>query len=495
MILLGVNAQNHDASVTLFDTDRNEIVFAGHAERYSREKNDKHLNFDLMKDALSYVNGQVDEVIWYENPFQKKMRYLRSGQWSKIFSEKSPESYLQQFGINKSVVLRSDHHLSHAAGSYFTSPFDKAAVVVIDAIGESSTTTIYDAQGSKLTPVLSKKYPHSIGLFYSAITQLCGLKPNEEEYILMGMAAYGDASKYKQRIIDDLFKNKYAPQFEVKYNMHRGILWWMDAEDLTDQDRYDLAAAAQSIVEEYLIEIATWAKVHLKHTNIVLSGGVALNCVANTVLAQTNLFDNIWILPNPGDAGNSLGAILNHTRVHTDFKSPFLGYDIDRPFDMEGCLNALLNGQIVGVANGRAEFGPRALGNRSLIADPRGPHIKDAMNEIKKRQKFRPFAPMVIHDVAHEYFNMSASSPFMQFVARVKDPQSFPAICHHDNSARVQTIQPDFNPRMYELLNRFYQKTGCPILVNTSLNIKGEPLVNTWDDAQRFSKKYNVDIF
>ena len=188
MILLGVNAQNHDASVTLFDTNRNEIVFAGHAERYSREKNDKHLNFDLMKDALSYVNGQVDEVIWYENPFQKKMRYLRSGQWSKIFSEKSPESYLQQFSINKSVVLRSDHHLSHAAGSYFTSPFDKAAVVVIDAIGESSTTTIYDAQGSKLTPVLSKKYPHSIGLFYSAITQLCGLKPNEEEYILMGMA-------------------------------------------------------------------------------------------------------------------------------------------------------------------------------------------------------------------------------------------------------------------------------------------------------------------
>ena len=494
MILLGVNAQNHDASLTVFDTDTNSILFAGHAERYSRIKNDTELNDDLIRDALCYVNKQIDEVIWYENPWAKKMRYLRSGQWPKIFSEKSPEKYLQQFGINKRIVLRSNHHLSHAAGSYFTSPYDNAAVVVIDAIGEMSTTTIYHAMGADLKIIFEEKYPHSIGLFYSAVTQLCGLKPNEEEYILMGMAAYGDPNKTKAQLKNMLLENVAAPSFKTKVNMHRGIKWLID-EPLTDQDRFDYAAGAQSIVEDYFIELAKWIKTNIPTQNLVMSGGVALNCVANTVIAESNMFDGIWILPNPGDAGNSLGAILNHTRVHTQFKSPFLGYNIDRAFDFDGCINALCRGEIVGVANGRAEFGPRALGNRSLMADPRGSTIKDAMNAIKKRQMFRPFAPIVLKELANEYFDLVVESPFMQYVAKVKSPHLFPAICHYDNTARVQTLSEEMNPRAYALLKEFYNRTGCPILVNTSLNIKGEPLVNTWEDALRFSSKYGVKVF
>ena len=492
---MGINAQNHDASVTIFDTNKNEILFAAHAERYSHVKNDKNLNREILIDALSYCGGHVDEYIWYEDTFKKKLRYLKAGQYRRFWSDNSPEKYLGEFGLNAKQVIRSDHHLSHAAGSYYTSGFNDAAVVVIDAIGEFSTTSIFEAKGRNLKKIYGENYPNSIGLFYSAITQMVGLKPNEEEYILMGMAAYGIPERFKQLLLDTLVKETGDHRFKVKHNMHKGVSHLFE-QDWNESETFDLAAGAQSIVEDYVVKLCEWARKNTGSKNLVLSGGVALNCVANSEIAKRAGFENIWILPNPGDAGNSLGAILNFTRQQTSFASPYLGYNIDREFNTADCVRALCEGHIVGVASGRAEFGPRALGNRSLLADPRGAETKRKMNDIKKRQKFRPFAPVILEQHAHDYFDLPvATSQFMQFTAPVKNPEKFPAICHVDNTARVQTVNEKQNKNLFDLLTAFYNETGCPMLVNTSLNIKGEPLVNTWDDAIRFSNKYKVEMF
>lgn len=494
MILLGINAQNHDASVAAIDYESNRILFAGHAERYSRIKNDSDLNDDLLKDALSYCDDTVDVVVWHESPLFKKIRYIKSGQYSKIF-ESSPSSYLKKFNIKYKRLITSNHHLSHAAGSFYTSEFDSAAVVVIDAIGELATTSVYEAKDNILKKIYGEYYPHSLGLFYSAVTHLIGLKPNEEEYILMGMSAYGDPKRYKQKLLDLIIKTN-DHRFKVNVNMHRGIKALFNVDDITPQDEFDIAAAAQEITEEYLVKFLTWVRKTANQKNLVMSGGVALNCVANEYIARRCGFENIWIMPNPGDAGNSLGAVLNITRKHIKFSDTYLGYNIVRSFNYKSCLEDLLNGNIVGVANGRAEFGPRALGNRSLLADPRGIHIKDKMNEIKKRQKFRPFAPIILKEFADKYFDMPVEySPYMQFTAKCKRPDLFPAVCHVDGSSRVQTLDRKTNSKIYRLIEEFYTRTGCPMLVNTSLNIKGEPLVNTWDDAQRFSKKYDVKIY
>jgi len=207
-------------------------------------------------------------------------------------------------------------------------------------------------------------------------------------------------------------------------------------------------------------------------------------------------FDTVWIMPNPGDAGSSLGAIAAYKHEHLNWEHPYLGTNIDRDFDKDGILRALESDKILAIANGRAEFGPRALGNRSLIADPRGGTIKDQVNDIKKRQRFRPFAPMIMEEYAHEFFELPVeSSPYMQFTAKCKFPELFPAICHFDGSSRVQTVNKEQNENIYNLLKGFYLKTGCPILLNTSLNIKGQPLVDTWEDALRFAKTYGVKVF
>ena len=225
-------------------------------------------------------------------------------------------------------------------------------------------------------------------------------------------------------------------------------------------------------------------------------GGVALNCVANEKILRTGMCKDFWIMPNPGDAGSSLGAILAHTKRQANWITPYLGTNIPGNIDYEGALAALESDKMIAVANGRAEFGPRAFGNRSLIADPRGPLVKDMVNDIKKRQRFRPFAPIVMEHLAHQFFDMPCeTSPYMQVTAQCKFPSLFPAICHVDGSSRVQTLNREQNPEFYELLERFYKSTGCPILLNTSLNIKGEPLVDTKEDAIRFSKKYNVKLF
>jgi carbamoyltransferase len=309
----------------------------------------------------------------------------------------------------------------------------------------------------------------------------------------MGMAAYG-VPIFKEHIKETLIECMDAPNFRLRRNVHKGILGW--EEQLGEEYHCDIAASIQSLTEDFMVDLARYAKKATKSKNLVLMGGCALNCVANEKIAKERIFDDLWIMPNPGDAGNSLGAILAYTRQKANWVSPYLGTAINRTFNVGAALEALETDKIIAIATGRAEFGPRALGNRSLIADPRGNEIKDKVNDIKQRQRFRPFAPIILEHLAHDYFEMPVlNSPYMQFTAKCKFPDEFPAICHADGSSRVQTLTRAQNPEFYALLESFYEKTGCPILLNTSLNIKGEPLVNTWQDAKRFSQKYDVKVF
>jgi carbamoyltransferase len=407
------------------------------------------------------------------------MRRLLTGQGLVRFSVRQ---YLKQFGLDVPVEFAS-HHESHAAAGFYTSQFESATALVIDAIGEFDTASIWECSGSKLKNKWSMDYPKSLGLFYSAMTDRVGLKANEDEYILMGMVAYGDAEKYYDEV-----RNLWESE-----NLHRGCRWWRN--DDFDLDHYSVAAATQKVYEEEFEKLLIRAK--MKDTfqdNLVLMGGCALNCSANHIARK--YFKNVWIMPNPGDSGSSLGAIAANNRQKLKWQGPYLGADMGGEYPVEKLLTELHNTGIVGVANGQAEFGPRALGNRSLLADPRGHDIKDKVNAIKQRQKFRPFAPVILAEHARDYFEMSwEDSPYMQYTSRCKYPDRFPAIVHADGTSRVQTVTKEQHPGLYELLSRWYTETGCPMLLNTSLNIKGMPMVNNFKDADDFEAQYGVKVF
>ncbi len=483
MKILGINCLNHDAAISVIE-DGN-ILFAAHSERYSRKKNDKYLNDDIVNEALSY--GDPDKIAYYERPYLKKTRQLFARQWSRVFStENIPSLYLEKWFPDRKIHY-VDHHKSHAAAGYYTSKYDKAAVVVIDGIGEWDVITVWKGEGKSLKKVHSIRYPHSLGLFYSAMTQRLDLKPCEEEYILMGMSGWGDP-KHTKKIKEDFFKKSDWPR--LKRNLHKGI---GDYEN--SWEPFDIAASTQAATEEILEDIFIQVKNLIPDTdNLVYMGGVALNCVANSNVIS-KMYPNIWIMPNPGDAGSSLGcaAVLYGDKL--DWKNAFLGTDIPGEYPVKDAVSLLEEEKIIGIAAGRAEFGPRALGNRSLLADPRGPDIKDRVNEIKRRQKFRPFAPAILEEKAHEIFEIPVKKvPYMQFVATCKRPDLYPAICHVDNTSRVQTVSREDNPGFHSLLTEFYKKTGCPMLLNTSLNIKGQPIVNDKNHAIEFEKFYNVKV-
>jgi carbamoyltransferase len=484
MIVWGISANSHDSALSVIRD--NTILFAAQSERYSKQKNDAHLHSALIQDALQY--GKPDLVVWYENPYLKTFRQVIACQGLRI-RENNVRQYLVSYGITAPVKIVG-HHKSHAAGGYFTSSYNHAAVLVIDAIGEFDTTTIWEGYGHKLNNKISIRYPHSLGLWYSAMTQRVGLKPNEEEYILMGMAAYGNPVKYAPMIIEDFFET--SKLLKIKHNLHRGCNWWRPKLN-TEQDKYDIAAATQYVYELYFRKLLERTKKLVPSDNLVLGGGCALNCVANPIALE--YFENVWIVPNPGDAGNSLGAILAYTEEHVPFENAFLGHNIEGEYPVEGLVSELLSTKLVGVANGRSEFCPRALGNRSLLADPRGHDIKNTVNAIKRRQKFRPFAPSILQEHAHEYFDMvTESSPYMQFVVKCKQPDEFPAIIHADGTSRVQTVTAEDSPRYHRLLTAWYEETGCPMLLNTSLNIKGQPIVNDREDAMQFQRHYGVTV-
>jgi len=491
-MILGLSYGFHDAGVTLLND--NKILFAAHAERYSKVKHDENLNTSIIQEALKY--GEPSCIMYYENPWNKKLRQAFAGQWSDAlrFIPSVKKQIRQVTGLS-CPIFYADHHEAHAAAGFTTSPFQSAAVVVVDAIGEWDTMSIWHASVEPeedeiiYTKLWSNTYPHSIGLMYSAFTQRVGLKPLDEEYILMGMSAFGDG-KLSSTIKSDLILDPWELKFTK--NMHLGI----ENDYLKDSKDTDIAAGIQVLTEELLSNIFKRAKELTEETNVVFMGGVALNCVANRNIGK--YFDNIWIMPNPGDAGSSLGAAAIAQGTKLDWKHPYLGTDIPGAYPVKRLVNYLKKNKIAGVASGRAEFGPRALGHRSLLADPRGIEIKDEVNKIKRRQLFRPFAPAILAEHVHDYFDMPVKwqdSPYMQVVATCRRPDEFPAIVHVDGTSRVQTVSKNDSPGFRKLLEAWYAETGCPMLLNTSLNIRGEPMVDDRSDADRFEAKYGVKVF
>lgn len=492
MNYVGISNGFHDAGLSVVNST-GDITFAGHSERYSKFKSDKDLTPRLIVDALQYVDGDV-ELHYYERPYLTAVRQYIAGQTVSLKSAKARVGKdIMSYFPGKGITTHG-HHLSHAAAGFQTSPFDEATVVIIDAIGELDTISIwnahYDKKGrAKYKKVWSNQYPNSIGLFYSAATQYIGLKPLDEEYILMGMAAYGSPACMGQ-MLNRFIKNVHTIEF--KENLHIGF-----PDDCIERARYsdyDIASSAQGVVEYLIKAVLSQARLLGTSNNLVYGGGVALNCVANRELGE--YFKNVWIMPNPGDCGSSLGAAALGYGKKINWKNAYLGYDIKGPYPVNSLLDELLTKRIVGVASGRAEFGPRALGNRSLLADPRGPDIKDMVNEIKHRQKFRPFAPVILEEMAHQYFyfpHNHTTSRYMQVVARCINPDQFPAITHVDQSSRVQTVPKD-GSGIRELLEKWYILTECPMLLNTSLNIRGEPMVNDRFDADRFQSRYGIKV-
>ena len=488
MNIWGISANSHDAAVSVWHDK--ELKFAAHSERYSGIKNDGNLHAGLLQEAHTF--GAPDLIVWYEDPLKKTARQFYAGQGFK-WKENNIKDYLASYGLTQKVVYRQ-HHESHAAAGYYTSGYKDATVIVIDSIGEFECLTVWEGEGNSLKKVYSQSYPHSIGIWFSAMTQRCGLKPNEEEYILMGMAAYGDPNRLKADIYNDFFESVKAPEIKFKRNLHRGCPDWR-LDLLSVQDVYDIAAATQQIYTELLQELSQWANEKLKSNNLILMGGCALNCVANSTI--TGDWERVWIMPNPGDAGSAVGAVCAYLGEQVTWPGAYLGTDMGTEYPVEKTIDVLKTQKIVGVASGRAEYGPRALGHRSLLADPRGPEIKDTVNAIKRRQKFRPFAPAILEEHVHEYFAMPkgiTASPYMQFVARCTKPDEFPAIIHADGTSRVQTVSKNDSPGFRKLLENWYSETGCPMLLNTSLNIKGMPMVNNIQDAHDFYVKYNVPV-
>jgi carbamoyltransferase len=491
--ILGISAGFHDSAITLIDS-RGDILFAGHSERYSKQKNDANIHPGLLDEIRGY---RLDTIALHERPWMKQLRCWRAGQgidWSNITARQVIVNQCSPWIPNWPQQVRTyNHHLSHAAAGFQTSPYTRATVVVIDAIGEFDTISIwgaeYDSKGQATYKKLwGQRYPHSIGLFYSAVTKRVGLHPLDEEYITMGMAGWGQPNWY-QRMHRDLIADDAEIRFQD--NLHLGI-----SKDYLDMATdADLAASAQMLAETLIGEVMSRARGFGFSTNLVYMGGVALNCLANRNLG--NYFDSIWIMPNPGDAGSSLGAAALAYRQRLNWKDAYLGKNIPGDYPVNAILDELIVNKIVGVASGRAEFGPRALGNRSLLADPRGPEIKDKVNEIKRRQQFRPFAPCILSEHVDEFFDMphgwSGSSAYMQVIARCRRPDLFPAIVHVDGTSRVQTVAPG-SGGLRELLEKWYVMTGCPMLLNTSLNIRGEPMVNDRQDADRFEQLYGVKV-
>jgi carbamoyltransferase len=489
MNILGISAGFHDASATVINNG--EIVYAGHAERYSKIKNDANLH-PAMFWELSH-GRHIDHIAYYETPWKKQLRQLYSGQgieWNKLTTRQVLDQQLRGYFKNIPVSTHS-HHMSHAAAGFQTSKFDKATVVVIDAIGEWDTISIWGAEyvdgQAQYRRLWRQQYPHSIGLFYSAMTKRAGLKPNEDEYILMGMSAYGEP-KAAAQIKSALMVNEW--NIEFAQNLHLGV----DEEFLAKHLEYDIASSSQALCENLIYNVMRRAKDFGWSTNLVYQGGVALNCLANRNLGE--YFEKIWIMPNPGDAGSSLGAAALAYGGPIEFNNAYLGTEISGQYPVTAVLDCLLRDRLVGVASGRAEFGPRALGNRSLLADPRGPDIKDQVNAIKRRQEFRPFAPVILEEYVDEYFDMPSGfvdTRYMQVIGRCRNPELFPAIVHRDGTSRIQTVPAD-GSGIRELLEKWYVMTGCPMLLNTSLNIKGEPIVNDRQDADRFEQQYGVTV-
>jgi carbamoyltransferase len=552
--ILGISAFYHDSAAALVVDG--EIVAAAQEERFTRKKHDSSFPknaVDFCLHEAGITAKQLDYVGFYDKPLAKFERLIETylafaPQGYLSFRQALPLWLKQKLHIPTEIqqaipeyrrrIVFLDHHQSHAASAFFPSPFEEAAILTLDGVGEWSTTCIGHGRGNKLSLTHEIRFPHSLGLLYSAFTQYTGFRVNSGEYKLMGLAPYGEP-RYQDHILDYLLdlKPDGSLQMDMSYfNYCQGLTMTNSKfhrlfggkprlpDSPITQREMDLAASIQSVSEKVMLRSATHAHRLTGSKNLVLAGGVALNCVGNGRILRESPFDKIWIQPAAGDAGGALGTALfiwnqllekprrldESDSQHGSFLGPEYSQSTIRnvldkqhavyhehgSHDLlcEEVATAIASGAVVGWFQGRMEFGPRALGARSILGDARNPHMQSVMNlKIKFRESFRPFAPMVLQEFVNQYFEMQADeeSPYMQIVAPVKKEHRIPArsaitaVTHVDYSARLQTIDRHRNPLMHKLLTCFHQQTGCPLMINTSFNVRSEPIVCTPMDAYR----------
>lgn len=573
MYILGISAYYHDSAAALLRDG--EIVAAAQEERFTRKKHDAGFPKNAVEYCLQEAGislADVDYVAFYDKPFLKFERlletyvafaprgfqsfrmaipvWLREKLFLKDLLIKELKSYAPEYDWDSRLRF-SEHHLSHAASAFFPSPFEEAAVLTMDGVGEWATTSLAIGRGNKLEVVKEIHFPHSLGLLYSAMTYYTGFKVNSGEYKVMGLAPYGEP-KYVQKIFDHLVDLKEDGSFRLDqsyFNYCTGLTMTSQkfhdlfggpprkADEPLTQHHMDLAASVQAATEEIVLRLTRAIRKETGIANLCLAGGVALNCVANGKVLRDGKFDNVWIQPAAGDAGGALGAALAIHHIHLDqprvadgkdkMRGSYLGpcfeqADIERRLTAVGakftvlgdealfqtCAAALAEGKALGWFQGRMEFGPRALGGRSVLGDARSPAMQSVLNlKVKYRESFRPFAPSVLRADVADWFELDGDSPYMLLVANVVEkrrramteaeqalfgieklnvPRSdIPAATHVDYSARIQTVHEATNPRYHALISAFKQQTGCPVIVNTSFNVRGEPIVCTPEDAFR----------
>ncbi len=587
---LGISAFYHDSAAAV--VMEGEILAAAHEERFTRIKHDQSFPEKAIRYVLEETGLKLDEfagIAFYDKPLLKFERLLETYHafaprglksffsampiWikEKLFMRKllwdSLEAIHGKPFSSKPKLLFPEHHLSHASSAFYPSSFDEAAILTIDGVGEWATTTIAHGKGASIRMLRELHFPHSIGLLYSAFTYYCGFKVNSGEYKLMGLAPYGNSCSrqfkgYKEAIIKELVDirqdgsillNMDYFDFATGLTMCKTRKWGnlfgipkRDPESSLTQEYMDMALAIQDVTEEVLLRLAGTAKNLVGTENLVMAGGVALNCVANGKIKSSGIFKNLWIQPAAGDAGGALGAALASLHIwgkkgrkignsrEKAMKGAFLGPSYDEKdikklkrfqavwkqydnFDTLCRDTAMLldRGNVLGWFQGRMEWGPRALGNRSILADPRNPEMQKKLNlKIKFRESFRPFAPSVLAEDASEYFEMDGDSPYMLLVAQVakkhkiessanvsEEPYNrlyqlrsdIPAVTHVDFSARIQTVHKETNSRYWQLINAFKELTGCSLLINTSFNVRGEPIVATPIDAYQCFMRTEMD--
>jgi carbamoyltransferase len=572
MKILGISAFYHDSAAAL--VVEGQIVAAAQEERFSRQKHDAR----FPKNAVRYCLEQgglkpadLDSVVFYDKPFLKFERLIEtylmfapSGFASfrmalplwireKLFQKNLLASHLKELDPQQDWIeklLFTEHHVSHAASAFYPSPFEEAAVLTMDGVGEWATTSVAHGKGNRVEILKEIHFPHSLGLLYSAFTYYTGFKVNSGEYKLMGLAPYGEP-KYTSKIFDHLIDVKPDGSFRLNldyFNYCAGLTMTNDRfhrlfgmpprrpSELLTQEHMNVAASIQSALETVILRITRALASETGLPNLCLAGGVALNCVANGKILRDGHFKSLWIQPASGDAGGALGAALSahysfHNRprqasgpgdgMHGSYLGPEFSQDeIERRLTAAGArftnlcecelvsasASALAEGKALGWFQGRMEFGPRALGARSILGDARSPTMQSVLNlKVKYRESFRPFAPSVLRERVSDYFELDADSPYMLLVAdvvegrrRVMTPEEqqlfgiaklnvprsdIPAVTHVDYSARVQTVHSETNPRYHALISAFEQRTGCPVIVNTSFNVRGEPIVCTPEDA------------
>lgn len=572
MRVLGISAYYHDSAAALIEDGR--IVRAAQEERFTRKKHDASFPRNAIEFCTDGDYASIDSVAFYDKPFLKFERLLetylalaprglRSFQTSmpvwigeKLFQKRNLLKSLRSLDDGKdweARLLFTEHHQSHAASAFFASPYERAAVLTLDGVGEWTTTSLAVGDGNTLKFLRDIPFPHSLGLLYSAFTYYAGFKVNSGEYKLMGLAPYGEP-RFAQLIREHLIDVK--PDGSYRLNMRyfdycTGLKMTNsrferlfgqpvrrpDEDEPLTQFHMDIAASVQHVLNDLLLKLTRSIAKETRMRNLCLAGGVALNCVANGHILRDGQFENVWIQPAAGDAGGALGAALAayyqhhgepravsaHTMQGSYLGPSFEQQDTERRLRMSGarftvcksddellekCSASIAEGQAVGWFQGRMEFGPRALGARSILGDARSPAMQSTLNlKVKYRESFRPFAPSVLKERVSEWFSLDTDSPYMLLVADVHPSKrrdmsvaeqamfgieklnvrrsSIPAVTHVDYSARVQTVDRDTNPLYHALLSKFEQKTGCPVIVNTSFNVRGEPIVNTPEEAFR----------